>query len=344
MNEELQKALGLGPRRQPTDETLRHAWKCWHFLGEESDHHKAQVLFTTSTYMWPPDLVAASKRFKEQYGAFLDPIIYETSVDLIRVWESMQTSYETSQRLHSKLIESNLRWEHLDNQTPGRVALVRAFRHVRLTEELDPQAHCPDVKTIRRLRRLSDDYRAAHDQAMGLLMDIAFPTPLRTRRFRIVKDVQYDKTPDNHPRGFGTPRSVPWEVEIAQLVALKRVSPEALREFMSERFLSLDEDDQNLFIKRIHTEPRRARQKCGTVAPWLADNAPLLRLLKNQWHDVELLVHDLFLPQHRPAVLRTFASKHGIRLGFVPGGNLVNHQGVPLDLIRPLLTAAMALP
>ena len=163
MNAELEKALHLGPRMPPTEETLREAWKRWHFLGPDVDH-KEQLLFTTTPYLWPREMVQAAALLKKRFGQMLDPETYETSVDLIEIWEGLQTSLKTSEELHAQLIESNLRWEHLDNLTAGRVAVVRSVRHFSVTREVDVKQTSPGPMAVQRWKELSDEYLAARDR------------------------------------------------------------------------------------------------------------------------------------------------------------------------------------
>jgi len=330
VNDALTRALGLGPRKAPTPETLHEVWKRWHFLGNESAHIKPQLLVTTTTYMWQQSMVEAAARLRKEFGGFLDPKTYETSIDLARIWTELQDFLSTTKALHSELIESNLRWEHLDNQTPGRLGIFRAAQHVSLFGKMNLDSSSPAIDEIKALQNLCIGYSEARRQAMSLLMEIAFPNSLRNRRVKIKKGVEYSETTEDHPRGLGIPSTVRWEVEIAQLAALQRVSRTALEQFMTTRFLDLPCAEQIDFVKAMHATPRRARNKCGTVAPWLADNAPLLRLLRAQWNDVETLVKECFPAGHRPAQLRTFASKHCIRLGFKSGSNYINRQGVTI--------------
>ena len=327
MEESLARALA--PEQAPTEATLAEVWKRWHALPKRlSNDERKTVLLTTSTHLFPRPIRAAVELLRRRFGPPLGEKQYGTSVDAAESWSEFRDYLKRTMALGEDFLRANLAFEKVDDQAPGRVAAYRTHQELlRLNPSLldHKSPSLADVKSVLSTR---DAYLRARHKAQVLLNEILYPRALMAKAAQARHDA-----PILMPR---PPEKLPRHLQIAQLAALGKAK-RIVEDFMKERFLKLPKPKRDEFL-RVFDDPRKPATRCGSVAPWLADNAPLLRRLKAQWNDVRALAEVVFPTEDLPASLRNFSDARGIKLNLKRGANFINHAGLTREFVTPLLS------
>ena len=319
----------LAPEQAPTEATLAEVWKRWHALPKRlSNDERKTVLLATSVYLFPRPIVAATKLLRRRFGPPMGEKRYGTSVDTAYWWSEFREYLKHTLALGEDFLRANLAFEKVDDQAPGRVAAYRTQQELLRLNPTTLDQKSPSLADVELVRSTHDAYLRARQQAQVLLNAILYPQTL------MAKDAQArHDAPILMPR---PPEKLPRHLQIAQLAALGKAK-RFVEDFMKERFLKLPKPKRDEFL-RVFDNPRKLATRCGSVAPWLADNAPLLRRLKAQWNDVGALAEAVFPAEDLPARLRNFSDARGIKLNFKRGANFINHAGLTREFVTPLLS------
>ena len=319
----------LAPEQAPTEATLAEVWKRWHALPKRlSNDERKTVLLTTSVYLFPRPIVAAAKLLRRRFGPPMGEKQYGTSVDTAYGWCEFREYLKGTLALGQDFLRANLAFEKVDDQAPGRVAAYRTHQELLRLNPTILDQKSPSLADVELVRSTHDAYLRARQQAQVLLNEILYPRTLMAKGAQARHDA-----PILMPR---PPENLPRHLQIAQLAALEKAERK-VKDFMATRFLKLPKPKREEFL-RVFDNPPSLATRCGSVAPWLADNAPLLRRLKAQWQDVEALAEAAFPKDDLPAGLRYFSDAHGIKLGFKRGANFINHGGLTREFVTPLLS------
>ena len=341
----------LAPEQAPTEATLAEVWKRWHALPKRlSNDERKTVLLTTSVYLFPRPIVAAAKLLRRRFGPPMGEKQYGTSVDAAWLWSEFREYLKGTLALGEDFLRANLAFEKVDDQAPGRVAAYRTRQELLRLNPTILDQKSPSLADVELVRSTNDAYLQARQHAQVLLNKILYPKAIQRGSQGLDASVLFDRivrrqwgnlmdaqarhdAPILMPR---PPERLPRHLQIAQLAALGKAE-RIVKDFMATRFLKLPKPKREEFLRLFDNAPSPAT-RCGSVAPWLADNAPLLRRLKAQWQDVEALAEAVFPKDDLPAGLRNFSDAHGIKPGFKRGANFINHGGLTREFVTPLLS------
>lgn len=344
-------ARALAPEQAPTEATLAEVWKRWHALPKSlCNDERRVVLTTTTTALLSPDIVAAAKLLRRRFGPPMSEKQYGTSVDAAWSWSEFREYLKGTLALGEDFLRANLAFEQVDNQAPGRVAAYRTHQELLRLNPTILDQKSPSLADVELVRSTHDAYLQARQHAQVLLNKILYPKAIQRGSQGLDASVLFDQivsqkwgnlmdaqarhdAPILMPR---PPEKLPRHLQIAQLAALGKAEGR-VKDFMATRFLKLPKPKREEFL-RVFDSPPKLATRCGFLAPWLADNAPLLRHLKAQWDDVQVIAKTVFPTEDLPASLRNFSSAHAIKLHFKRGANFINHAGLTREFITPLLS------
>ena len=341
----------LAPEQAATPAALKAVWERWHALPKRlSNDERKIVLLTTRTYLFPRPIRTAVNLLRRRFGPPLDEKRYATSVDTAYWWSEFHEYLKGTLALGENFLRANLAFEKVDDQAPGRVAAYRTQQELFRLNPTVLEKKSPSLPDVELVRSTPDAYLQARQQSQVLLNKILYPRAIHRgsegfdasvlldqivgRRWGNLMDAQArHDAPILMPR---PPEKLPRHLQIAQLASLGNAE-RIVKGFMATRFLKLPKPKREEFL-RVFDSPRKLATRCGFLAPWLADNAPLLRHLKAQWDDVQVIAKTVFLTEDLPASLRNFSSAHGIKLHFKRGANFINREGFTREFVTPLLS------
>lgn len=345
------RARLLTPEQAPTEATLAEVWKRWHALPSRLDNDERKTaLLTSNVYLFPRTIVAAVKLLSRRFGLPLDEKQYATSVDTAFWWCEFREYVNCTLALGEAFLRANLAFERVDDQAPGRVAAYRTQQELLRLKLTILDQKSPSLADIVLVRSTHDAYLRARQHAQVLLNKILYPRAIQRGSQGLDASVLLDQIVSQkwgnlmdaqarHDAPILMPRppgSLPRHLQIAQLAALGKAD-RIVRDFMATRFLKLPKTKRNEFL-RVFDNPPSLATRYGPAATWLADNAPLLRRLRNQWHDVQELAESVFPVADLPRSWRNFSNAHGIKLDFKRGANFINRDGLTCNFVRPLLS------
>jgi hypothetical protein len=334
------------PEQPPTEAALEEVWRRWHVLSKGlTNDERVTVLLTTNVHLSPRPIVAAYKLLHRRFGPRLDEKQYATSVDTAHWWSEFRQYLKDTLALGEDFLRANLAFEKVDDQAPGRIAAYRTRNELLQSKPTILEQNCPSLADVEFVRSTHDSYLQARQHAQVLLNQILYPRAIRRGSQRLDASVQRTgpcNLMDDQARHDAPilmprpPENLPRHLQIAQLAALGKAK-RIVEDFMKDRFLKLPKAKRDEFLRVLDNPPSLAT-RCGSVAPWLADNAPLLRRLRMQWNDVQAIAESVFPVEELPASLRNFSDAHGIKLNFKRGANFINQEGLTRECVMPLLS------